>query len=133
MLKSDSFIVANPPEHHCSQYNKDIILIRTSERVVGINEPLTAQIQMQIQPNPSVGNSQIILNTQGYILQNAAITIHDISGKKVLELTLENSLQANYKTVPLNTDKLIAGVYFVTINGKKSQNPFSKTIKFIKQ
>lgn len=111
----------------------DIILIRTSESYVGANNPLQEQIQMKLLPNPSSANTSLILNTQNLTLSNVRISVLDISGKILFVQKLESPLLTSYKTIPLNTEKLNAGVYFITFNGSLQQTELSKTIKFVKQ
>ena len=92
-----------------------------NSKTVGINAVANNNFSVKSYPNPA--NNKINFN-YGQCSNNSYITIHDITGKKVGSINLDN----NQNTTSFNTENLQSGIYFynIYINDVKV-----KTNKFI--
>ena len=81
--------------------------------------------QTSIYPNPTSGNSQLIISADKSA--NALVRVVDINGQAVIEL--QEGVQAGIQTVNLDLSGLDAGVYFVQVIGEGFKSS-EKLIKY---
>jgi len=92
----------------------------------GLSEEKGAFGNLSVYPNPSNGISEMQLNLEN--AGNVNVSVFDLSGKLVSELTYENK-PAGDNLLPLSLESLQPGVYFLNV---RSDNA-SDVVKYIRQ
>ena len=99
---------------YSSRFNKRKCLIEIpcgsglAKPIIAANNPAKAEV-LELSPNPA--SDIILLKIQNPTLQNSLLSVHDISGKVVLEQTITLTEGNNEITLPIH--QLSAGVYVV--------------------
>lgn len=97
-------------------------LVTPGTAIRGAEAALT---QTALYPNPTAGNSQLVLSADR--TSDAVIRVLDLNGKTVVELN--QTIQAGIQTVNLDLNGLGSGVYFVQVSGEGFQSS-EKLIKY---
>ncbi len=79
------------------------------------------ELSVQVYPNPATNT--LFIETDELISENVSIEIHDVTGNKLQQLTLNNE-----ELLELDISSLPAGLYFANILSEG----FSQSIQFIK-
>lgn len=87
--------------------NDPLVCGYTTPLGVGVDEVATAQLQLDVYPNPS--NGEVNITLEGFDLGTTQLTITDATGRVAQEF---NGLTTS--TVNLNYGTLSSGIYFVT-------------------
>ena len=92
----------------------DVVTVKMDASIDGIS----------VYPNPVTGSGYLVFNST--IKSTASITIHDVSGRKIL--SKDFVVNKGNNTISLDADNLTQGMYFLTFeNGSENT-----TVKFVK-
>jgi serine protease AprX len=93
------------------------ISLATACTTTGTTDPNQNAIKIVVQPNPTRGNTTLIIETPNAI-NNMPINVYDMKGRLVMQL--QKSKGAGKVTIDLLTDKLSKGKYIITVyNNRK--------------
>lgn len=90
----------------------------TPNNNTGIHEELNAIQNTQLFPNPANQFSTLLFHLKDNM--QVTVSLFDITGKKVLEITNEEMQKGNQK-ININTSKLSAGIYICKIQGTSGE------------
>lgn len=80
---------------------------------------------ISLYPNPNIGATTLVFETN--IPMSINVEVYSITGALVTKPFNEYQINEGYTSLPLNTDELVSGIYFVTVsNGTRSE-----TIKMV--
>lgn len=95
-------------------YHNGYIQLKTGNSTTGINERGMAGIDVEIYPNPAVGELTINLAGPGFNAGGTTlISVYDMQGKKVLEESTADAVTG------INVQGLQQGMYFLKIENRK--------------
>jgi hypothetical protein len=92
-------------------------IIYVNQPLVGLNEKSKTVTNMQVIPNPTSNNTNLVfdMNTDAKVLVN----VTDVTGKIVKSIVTNANLGQN--TVNINVNDLKAGIYFVSLNANNQK------------
>ncbi|MDD3078596.1 MAG: CotH kinase family protein [Paludibacter sp.] len=94
--------------------------------VAGINNAMTAELNVDIYPNPA--SEKLSVRFTPLISANYQIQIYDITGS--CRLTTENyAMESDLQVVTLNVSDLSDGIYFVKLSNGKSEPVIRRFVK----
>lgn len=104
--------------------NSALTLYTYDPTAVGLKEQNLESADYKLFPNPTKNsfNLRFDSNTNSQI----KITIHDVMGKQVLELNESSTVGVNNLTI--NTNSLLSGLYFVTLENGNNKSVIKKLI-----
>jgi hypothetical protein len=112
---SASFCMNNDSIFRMSS-NNSIVNVKVKQSVTtGINETAVDNKTISVYPNPSRGAVTI-----SYELAHSTpvrLSVYDILGNKIMDIENQNKLAGAYQ-IPLNTDQLNAGMYFIRLSSE---------------
>ncbi|TAL59460.1 MAG: T9SS type A sorting domain-containing protein [Bacteroidetes bacterium] len=106
--------------NQCYTMNSQVVVI------TGINEYEQANLNLRVYPNPIAKNAVLMYYLPGNT--NVTVELTDVSGRKIATIVNENQRQGVQK-VPLKTDFLQTGVYFLHLIANGYGNTAAKIIK----
>lgn len=103
------------------------VYVKPVPPVTGVSEVNAFVNKVLVVPNPAVGGTTNLLVDAKKELQNAQITIADLSGRVVLKVN--KNINAGFQQLRLDVSKYPAGIYMINLSGAG----FSTTQKLVVQ